>query len=185
MGESSTSSSGMASCGGVSSSESSLPVSSESCSEDSGCCGAAESCTSCSSSSEYSSYSSVSESEGASSEALGESRPRHAEASISHPRGLNPYAAPFDPQQSLNRHLERLNMRSYAEESWTDEDDGSHEDHSVGDKSEQEVVKSPSKDGYGLSTEHAVKKGRKGRSSYRHVMSFNSLPYSGRNSARK
>jgi len=81
---------------------------------------------------------------------------------------LNPYAAPFDPQQSLNRHLERLNMRrwidsSYAEESWTDEDDGSHEDHSVGDKSEQEVVKSPSKDGYGLSTEHAVKKGRKGR----------------------
>merc|ERR1712039_772152 len=106
----STSSSGMAPCDGVSSSESSLPVSSESCSEDSGCCGAAESCTSCSSSSEYSSYSSVSESEGASSETLGESRPRHAEASISHPRGLNPYAAPFDPQQSLNRHLERLNM---------------------------------------------------------------------------
>merc|ERR1712027_71771 len=25
--------------------------------------------------------------------------------------GLNPYAAPFDPQQSLNRHLEMLNSR--------------------------------------------------------------------------
>jgi len=75
---------------------------------------------------------------------------------------LNPYAAPFDPQQSLNRHLERLNMRSYAEESWTDEDDGSHEDHLVGGRSEHEVIKSPSKDGYGLSTEQAVK-GRKGR----------------------
>ena len=51
---------------------------------------------------------------------------------------------------------------SYAEESWTNEDDASHEDHSVGDKSEQEVTKSPSKDGNGLSTEQAVK-GRKGR----------------------
>ena len=51
---------------------------------------------------------------------------------------------------------------SYAEESWTDEDDGSHEDHLVGGRSEHEVIKSPSKDGYGLSTEQAVK-GRKGR----------------------
>jgi len=191
--ESSSSSSGVASCNGVSSSESCTPLSTESCSGDSGCCGVvATSSSSSMSSSECSSTSDCNatidstsdyqESLGDYQESLGESTTRHAEEVVSHPPGLNPYAAPFDPQQSFNRHLERLKKRSCDEESWGDEDVESHGDAFVSGEFQQEEKKATPPDG--SSTEEAVK-GRKGRSSYRLVMSFNSLPYFGKSSVRK
>jgi len=196
--ESSSSSSGVASCNGVSSAQSCTPLSTESCSGDSGCCGVvATSSSSSMSSSECSSTSDCNatidstsdyqESLGDYQESHGESTTRHAEEVVSHPPGLNPYAAPFDPQQSFNRHLERLKKRRWIanscdEESWGDEDVESHGDAFVSGEFQQEEKNATPPDG--SSTEEAVK-GRKGRSSYRLVMSFNSLPYFGKSSVRK
>jgi len=146
--ESSSSSSGAAS----SSSESCLPSSSASCSGDSGYCGvvASSSSSSLSSSECYSTSMDCNASESTRDfpDTLDESQPRLAEAVVSRPRGLNPYAAPFAPRQSFDRHLKRLKKRrwianSVVEESWTDEDVGSHGDAFVNGEFEQEEKNFP------------------------------------------
>lgn len=171
--ESSSSSSGAAS----SSSESCLPSSSASCSGDSGYCGvvASSSSSSLSSSECYSTSMDCNASESTRDfpDTLDESQPRLAEAVVSRPRGLNPYAAPFAPRQSFDRHLKRLKKRrwianSVVEESWTDEDVGSHGDAFVNGEFEQEEKISQPQLQYGSSTEptedsEEAVKGRRGR----------------------
>jgi len=121
----SSSSSGVASSSRVSPSELSPPVGG--CFSDSGC----DDFVSSSSSSSKSRQSSTSEWHAVKPETSEEPQQRQTEPAYSSSRGLNPYAAPFDPRQSFNRHLDKLKKRRWisnrnGEESWTEDDAGLH-----------------------------------------------------------
>jgi len=105
----SSSSSGVASSSQVSPSELSPPVGG--CFSDSGCDDFV-------SSSSKSRQSSTSECNAVKPETSEEPQQRQTEPAYSSSRGLNPYAAPFDPRQSLNRHLDELKKRRWISNRW-------------------------------------------------------------------
>jgi len=183
----SSSSSGVASSSQVSPSELSPPVGG--CFSDSGC----DDFVSSSSSSSKSRQSSTSECNAVKPETSEEPQQRQTEPAYSSSRGLNPYAPPFDPRQSLNRHLDELKKRRNEEESWTEDDDGLHGcAPAIGEfKKEEAIATTISED---VPTNEAPKEEKapsikkstvQRRSSYRLIMSFNALPYSGKHSVRK
>jgi len=116
----SSSSSGVASTSRESSSELAPPVGG--CFSDSGC----DDFVASSSSSSKSRQSSISECHAVKPETSEELQQRQTEPAYSSSRGLNPYAAPFDPRQSFNRHLDKLKKRRNGGESWTEDDDWLH-----------------------------------------------------------